>query len=229
MNYEVVVIDDELLAVELLQDYCSKIEPFIVRGAFTDASKAYNYLASNKVDLVFLDINMPDLSGLDLAKVLPDDTQLIFATAYREFGVEAFELKALDYLLKPIAYPRFLQAVQRFLDLKAPISPLQHAPYLLIRVDRRDQKVMLDDILYVEGLKDYVKVITKKGTLLTKSSVGQFLKKLPQSLFTRVHKSYIVSNTKVTAIGQEEILLEKKSIPVGITYREEAKKNFRPQ
>lgn len=227
MKYDVVIIDDEILAVELLQDYCSKIDHLEVKGAFTDALEGYNYLSAHTADLVFLDINMPDLSGLDLAKVIPEQTQLIFATAYREFGVEAFELKALDYLLKPISYPRFLQAVQRFLDRRTSATPTAQPPHLILRIDRRDHKVLLDDILYVEGLKDYVKLITKDGALLTKSSVGLFMEKLPPGLFTRVHKSFIVPNSKVTAIGNEEILVGKKSIPVGITYRDVVKKIFR--
>ncbi len=225
MKYSVVIIDDEILAVELLEDYCSKLDYLKVEGGFTDPLKAYNYLSTHPVDLLFLDINMPELGGLDLAKVLSPATKLIFATAYREFGVEAFELKALDYLLKPISYPRFLQAVQRFMEVKQS----HHNPgteHLIIRVDRRDHRVAFAEILYIEGLKDYVKIHTPGGILLTKASVGLFMEKLPPLRFLRIHKSYIVNREKVTAVGNEEVLVGKKSLPVGITFREEVKNIF---
>jgi DNA-binding LytR/AlgR family response regulator len=226
MNYKIVIIDDEILAVDLLKDYCSKVEHFEVSGAFTDPVQAYNFLSVNRVDLLFLDINMPELGGLELARVLSAQTKIIFATAYREFGVEAFDLKALDYLLKPISYPRFLQAVHRFLEVRSVPSDRQ-SDYLIIRVDRRDHKVMFNDINYIEGLKDYVKIITEEGVLLTKSSVGLFMEKLPMDRFTRIHKSYIVSNQKVTAVGNEEVLVGKKTLPIGITFREGVKRFFR--
>jgi DNA-binding LytR/AlgR family response regulator len=225
MKYSVVIIDDEILAVELLADYCSKLDNLEVKGTFTDPHKAYNYLSTHQIDLVFLDINMPELGGLDLARVLSPATRLIFATAYREFGVEAFELKALDYLLKPIAYPRFLQAVQRFLETQG-LRGQPESDHLIIRVDRRDHKVELNDIQYIEGLKDYVKIHLGKGVLLTKDSVGLFMKKLPADRFLRIHKSYIVNKGKVNAVGNEEILIGGKSLPVGITFRKEVRDLF---
>jgi DNA-binding LytR/AlgR family response regulator len=225
MKYSVVIIDDEILAVELLADYCSKLDHLEVKEAFTDPQKAYNYLSTHRVDLVFLDINMPELGGLDLAKVLSPAVKVIFATAYREFGVEAFELKALDYLLKPIAYPRFLQAVQRFLETQNP-QQQSAKDHLIIRVDRRDHKVELSDMVYVEGLKDYVKIHLEEGVLLTKDSVGLFMKKLPPHRFLRIHKSYIVNKEKVSAVGKEEVLVGEKSLPVGITFREEVRNIF---
>lgn len=225
MKHSVVIIDDEILAVELLADYCSKLDHLEVKASFTDPVKAYNYLSRHPIDLVFLDINMPELGGLDLAKVLSPDTRLIFATAYREFGVEAFELKALDYLLKPIGYARFLQSVQRFMESKPQSTPSEEG-HLIIRVDRKDHKVRFGQILFVEGLKDYVKIHLTEGILLTKASVGLFLKKLPADQFLRIHKSYIVNRSKVTAVGNEEVLVGKKSLPVGITFREQVQGLF---
>ncbi len=227
MKYSVSIIDDEILAVELLKDYCSKIDFLEISSCFTDPIKAYNFLSLNTVDLIFMDINMPELNGLDLAKVIPSKTHLIFATAYRQYGVEAFELQALDYLLKPISYPRFLKAIQRFQEILPKSSPEKESNFLIIRADRKDHKLLLEDILYIEGLKDYVKIFTNTGTLYTKASVGQFMKKLPSHLFTRIHKSYIISNQKLTAIGQEEVLLGKKSLPIGITFRSDVKKIFK--
>jgi two-component system LytT family response regulator len=220
MKYKVLIIDDEKLAIDLLEDYCRKISSLEVAGTFTDPNRAFDFLQQEQVDLVFLDINMPELTGLELARLIPSQTAVIFATAYREFGVEAFDLKALDYLLKPISYPRFLDAINRFFDSREKPVSVKTEELIIVRADRMDYRIQVGDILYIEGLKDYVKVVTRKGTLLTKSSIGNFLKEqLPNDRFIRVHRSYVVSREKIMAVGKEEVIIGEHRIPIGISYR----------
>ena len=224
MKYRCYIVDDEPLAVKVIENYLAKLESFTVIGTATDPTKAYSALHDLDVDLLFLDIEMPGLKGLDLLRALRQRPEVIVTTAYREYAVEGFELELLDYLVKPIPFPRFLQSINRFLEKRNQVSTsADSAGHLFVRADRKSVKVDFDDVLYIQGVKDYVKIVTSSGQIVTKLSIGQISEQLPPELFARVHKSYIVAKDKVTAVTNHDVEIGEIEIPIGRTYREEVK------
>lgn len=215
-----IIIDDEELALDLLEDYVGKIDMLDLAGRFLDPVIAFNFLQNTPIDLIFVDINMPGLSGLDLIASLRKLPAVVITTAYREYAVEGFELQVLDYLVKPISFSRFLQSVNRFLDSKKLASSIEpEEQYLIIRADRRNVQLTMNEIVMIEGLKDYVKIHTESATYLTKDSIGNFYKKLPKAQFCRVHRSYVVNKQHVHSYTHEDLQLGKQKIPVGATYK----------
>ncbi len=220
-TYTCIIIDDEELALDVLEDYVVKVDTLHLVGRFSNAVEAYNFIIQQPVELIFVDINMPELSGLELISALKNPPAVVITTAYREYAVEGFELNVLDYLVKPIAFSRFLQSVHRFLKAKnqTPVSEPDEQ-YLLIRADRRTIQLNYDEITLVEGLKDYVKVHTTSSTHLTKDSIGLFYKKLPAHLFCRVHRSYIVNKHHIHSYSHEDLQIGKQRIAIGTTYKQ---------
>jgi two-component system, LytTR family, response regulator len=215
------IVDDEDLAVSLLENYVKQTEGIEVAGTCFHTVDARNFLAANKVDILFLDIQMPYLTGLELLKQLTNPPAVIFTTSYSAHAVEAFELSVLDYLLKPFAYERFLQAVEKakqYINLQ---TAQQAADYFFVKSDGLQVKIMFNDVLYVEGLKQYVKIITVNGQVITLESMKRMEEHLPPSHFVRLHKSYIVCLKKITAMGRKEISIGNKQLPVGKTYEQE--------
>jgi DNA-binding LytR/AlgR family response regulator len=221
------IVDDEESAVNVLRRYVEKVPFLTLVGTALDPLQALEQLRQNPVDLIFLDIHMPHLSGLDMMKLIPPRCKVILTTAYSEFAVKGFELQALDYLLKPISFERFFQAAQRALAAGNALAPEATHPemeqdYLFVKTETKGKmiKVKFSEIMYIEGLKNYVSIYTPEERIVTYSSFLQLEEMLPAN-FMRVHKSYIVSLDKIKAVDGNQILLYamKNYIPMGESYR----------
>lgn len=224
------VVDDELPAQEILRKFISSIESLHLTGVCNNAIDALNILQQQHIDLLFLDIQMPQLTGTEFIRSLKAPPKVIFTTAYNNFAVEAFELEALDYLVKPIPFTRFVKAVNKVLSLttsplvESPANrpgsyPEDQLPFLYFRSDRKMFKVFLKDILYMESMKDYLKVITNTGQIITKQALSSLQEMLPEGEFIRIHRSYIVSVSKIESYSPEKIQVNKVELPVGKIYR----------
>lgn len=226
-------VDDEPPALEVLKKYIHSVRTLGLAGTCADAIEATNFLQQTPVDLVFLDIKMPELLGTDFIKTLKNPPAVIFTTAYRKFAVEGFELDAVDYLLKPISFERFLKAVNKVMELQlfsanvntspeAAITPNTDSIYF--RSDRKMVKVAMDDILYVESLKDYIKVVTKHKTIVTKHAISSLEENLPKNNFLRIHRSFIVALDKIDSYSSELVEVGKRELPISRMYRYEVEK-----
>lgn len=217
------IIDDEPHAVALLADYARKSEDLDLLGGYNNPIEAFHFLQKNSVDLLFLDIQMPELTGMQLLKLLPAPVQVIFTTAYSEYAIDSYDLEALDYLLKPISFDRFLQSVEKYkkrLKLEKEISPrLSNAPeYIFVKSGHRTLKVALASILYLEALSDYVAIHTLEKKILTLENLRDFASHLPADRFMQVHRSYVVALAKIEFIEHNRIVINKKYIPISKTY-----------
>ena len=221
--YNCFIVDDEPLAIEVIEDHLSKLQNFKVVGSYTDSIEAFVQYKNTEADLLFIDIEMPDFNGLEFIKSLKNKPEIIITTAYRNFAVQGFDLNILDYLVKPISFERFMQSIDKFIDKKS--SKLhkevfvEQPQFIIVRADRKNIKLFLEDILYVEGLKDYVKIVLKDKQILTKQSIGNFEKSLQSNLFLRVHRSFIVSLDKVTAFTTYDVEIDSLEIPIGRSYK----------
>jgi DNA-binding LytR/AlgR family response regulator len=227
------IVDDEPPARDILRTYLAAVPSLSLVGECVHALDAFQFLHRQEVDIVFLDIQMPQLSGVDLIKSLKNPPQVIFTTAFREYAVEGFELNAVDYLLKPFSFDRFLRAVDKVSSLKnsvhaaiAPAVPAkaEQGEFLYFRADRKMIKVYLDDIVYIESLKDYVRVVTTTGQVVTKLSITSLEAMLPEGAFQRIHRSYLIAISKVTSYTATHVELSKKELPIGKLYKHEVEK-----
>ena len=222
------IVDDEELARELIASHIAQLEGFEVIALCSSAIEASAVLKSHEVDLMFLDIEMPVLKGTDFYKNLLNKPKVIFTTAYRDYAVDGFELDAVDYLLKPIVFARFFQAIERFMTSNnAPSSKPNStfnqatqiaAKHIFVRKDRKQVKLVLDHIVYVKGLKDYVHVFLDDGSHIIKQGIGTF-EELLGSGFLRTHRSYIVNRAKITALTSNDIELGNIEIPIGENFK----------
>lgn len=220
---ECVIIDDEPLAIEIIASYLEKVENLQLLAKFYNPLEAVRFLSTEQVDLVFLDIQMPHLTGIELIKNLKSKTKFIFTTAYPQYALEGFDLDAIDYLVKPIPFPRFLKAVQKaqkLYDLENTEQQNNEA-FVFIRSDYEDVKINTKDILYIEGLKDYLKIYLKdvKNPILTLMSFPQMLEKLGNPDFLRVHRSFIINKQHIQGLKKGKLTIEDKKIPIGNTYK----------
>lgn len=223
------IVDDEPMARDVIRRYIEKIPSLRLTGEFGNAIDATIYLQENSVDIIFLDISMPQLSGTDFVRSLRHVQKIIFTTAHKEYAHEGFELDVIDYLLKPIRFDRFLRAVNKAfpkklqeaetLNSKATEENKIGASFIYLRVDRKMIKLMLDDILYVESDKDYVKLFTEKGFVITRQTIASVEAMLSDSEFTRIHRSYIVSLGKIKSFTHEIVEVGNKELPIGKLYR----------
>lgn len=229
MPYKCYILDDEPLALNVIEQHLSKFDQFVLCGKSTEPLQALGEIKTLQPDLLFLDIQMPELTGLDLIESMQQKPAIIITTAYREYAVEGFELNVLDYLVKPIPFKRFIKAIDRFLEQKLGHTPVAAVPsppaldgaaFLLIKAERKTIKVALDDILYVEGVKDYVKIVLRDQKILTKSSIGNFMKDLPPARFVRIHKSFIVAIDKIDAYTAHDVEIQRTELPIGRMYKE---------
>ena len=224
-----IALDDEPLALDLLQNFASKIPTIDLQKTFTDPEAAAKHLRKFPVDLLFLDIQMPDISGIDFYKSLSQNVMVIFTTAHSEYAVEGFNLSAVDYLLKPYEFSRFEQAVQRaqeyynFIHQKSS----ENNNYIYVRADYSLIKIDCNEIEYIEGLDDYIKIfLTGKKAVLTLMSLKGILEKLPTKNFARVHRSFIVPFSKISHIRNKKIQLTTAEVPIGASYEESFMKAF---
>ncbi|MDR6764006.1 DNA-binding LytR/AlgR family response regulator [Flavobacterium sp. 2755] len=222
-----IALDDEPLALEILQSLCDTIEYIELNKTFTKSDEAFKYLKKYPVDLLFLDINMSSISGLDFYKKLPHKTMVIFTTAYSEFAVEGFTLSATDYLLKPISLSRFQQAAEKaFSQWKLQNQNIEQQ-YLFIRADYSLIKILFSDILYIEGLDDYLKIhIQNQKTVVARMTLKAILQKLPETEFIRVHRSFIIPISKISKIRNKIIFIGQAEIPISVSYEEAFSKLF---
>ena len=228
------VVDDEQPAREILQKHIGGVELLEWAGSCNNAVEALSFLQSNTVDLLFLDIQMPHILGTNFIRTLKNPPKVIFTTAYRKYAVEGFELDAVDFLLKPIGFDRFLKAVNKIFqlnlqsnlpELEKPENSKESAqPFLYFRSDRKMVKVLFNDILYIEGLRDYIKIFTTTKTIITKHLLASLQEMLPADSFLRIHRSYIVSISKIDSYRSDIIEIAKKELPIGRLYKHDVNK-----
>jgi len=217
------LVDDEELALDVLEIYIDRLEGFEVAGRCTNALEASNYLNENPVDLVFLDIQMPMLNGMEWIKSLPTPPKVIFCTAFSNFALESYEVNAIDYLLKPVSFERFEKAVGKAADMikkEQRLADLKEEEYISIKSERRFYKIPINSILYIHSLSNYYQVVTPEKKIIVYGSLSALENKLSANLFIRIHRSYLVAINKIEAISSTFILLDGKKIPVGRKYRD---------
>ncbi|MBR5433278.1 MAG: response regulator transcription factor [Bacteroidales bacterium] len=223
-----VIVDDEPLAREILEMYVSQNTELQLVGVCKNADEVVALLRKETVDVLFLDIQMPGVSGMQLVKSLENPPLVVFTTAYDQYAVEGFEVSAVDYLLKPISPERFNTAVEKVKEQiqyrKQSATSNDTLDYLFVRADYQDVKILYKDILYVEGLKDYVKIVTSMKRIVTLTNIKGMLEKLPRDKFIRVHKSYIVAKEKVNMVKGNVLKIGDKEIPIGLTFKDNFKK-----
>lgn len=222
------IVDDEPLALELLKSYVKKTPVLELNGAYSSAIEAMKMLPDNPVDLLFLDIQMPELNGLEFSHMVPEDTRIVFTTAFGQYALDGYKVNALDYLLKPISYTDFLQSVNKavqWFDRKRSIDnePTDKPDFIYVKSDYKLIQISLKDILYIEGLKDYVKIHLEGESrpILSLTSLKALEEKLPTDRFIRVHRSYIVQKQKIRVIDKARIVFGKEYIPVSESYKQE--------
>lgn len=228
MRIKCLIIDDEPLAINVIKNYLQQIEDFEVVDSFSNAIDALNFLKNSTVDVIFLDIHMPILDGLSFIKILEKPPLLIITSAFDEFAIETYELDVLDYLVKPIEFPRFMKAlnkINRRLGInKVSKDNVKERPYLFIKIDKKKmKKVFLDEILIVESLKDYLKIYTTTGKHIIHSTLSDFTNLLPTRDFIRIHRSYTIAIDKIDAIEGNSVEIEGLRYVIGRSYIEKVK------
>jgi DNA-binding LytR/AlgR family response regulator len=222
------VVDDEPPAREILKQHIAGVDALELTGTCANAVEAISFLKDHPVDLIFLDIQMPQLLGTNFIRTLKSPPKVIFTTAFRKYALEGFELDAVDYLLKPISFERFLKGVNKVLQINFPVD---HASsnkenhrepansFLYFRADRKMVKVFFNDILFIEALKDYIKIVTQSRTIVTKYVLTTLAELLPSDEFLRIHKSYIVAINKIESFNADTIQIAKHELPIGRLYK----------
>ena len=232
MEIKCLIIDDEPLAIKVIEKYVNEVDELVCIGTCENAMEALKILQDKEVDLIFLDINMPKLTGMELLQTLKDPPLVVITTAYREYAVESYDYDVVDYLVKPIEFPRFFRMVQKVMDrlkIKPAAQPQATTAsdpkqdHLFLKVDKKMVKVFLKDILYIESLKDYVMVHTINEDLIVHHNLQSFTELLPATTFTRIHRSYTVSLEKIKAIDGNQVEIGGKYLPIGRNYQPEVK------
>lgn len=228
MKIKCVIIDDEPLAIGIIEDHLQNFDHVEVIATFNNPLKAYGILEQEKIDVIFLDINMPQMTGFTFIENLSYKPLIVITTAYREYAVKSFELDVLDYLVKPIPFNRFLKTINKiyqqvYVASSVGENSLQQEPHIFLKVNKKLIKVNLNDILYIESLKDYIKVITTLGDYVVHKSLSAITEELPNANFIRVHRSYTISVNKIGALEGNTIEIENRKIPIGRNYLKQAK------
>lgn len=226
-----IIVDDEAIARDIITAHISKIDSINILAQCSNAIEAFNCINTNKIDLIFLDINMPDISGISFAKSINKDIKIIFTTAYRDYAVEGFELQATDYLLKPISFERLLKAVNNFFEThiitkKPNTGTTPTNTFTFIRSDRKMIKLNFVDIVYIESCSDYVKFHLKNKTVTSRDTITAIEAKLPKEQFIRIHRSFIVSIKAISSFTNEYITINNKTLPISRSYKKEVLKRL---
>lgn len=230
MKVRCLIVDDEPLAIRLIEKHIAKMESLEVVATCNSAIKAFELLNKEKIDLLFLDIKMPGMTGIDFLKTLRHPPKTIFTTAYRNYALESYDLDVIDYLLKPITFDRFLQAVDRYhrtnptseaptTTSKTSSSASSEDEFIIIKSGNKHHKISIHSILYIESLKDYIKIHTTQNRIVSKYKISDIEKELMSKSFLRVHRSYIVNTTKVTAFTPHDVEIGEVEIPIGVSYK----------
>ncbi|RIJ46434.1 DNA-binding response regulator [Maribellus luteus] len=222
------VVDDEPVAREILENHLAKLESFELVGSCKSAIGAFQIISSQPVDLIFLDINMPEMSGLSLARSINSNVKVIFTTAYREYAVDGFDLQAVDYLLKPISFERFLKGVQKYMQENVPVKSsdaiapeTEDTEFFFVRSERKMVRINFSDIRFIESIADYIKIHLQERNVLTRETISNIESKLPQNDFLRIHRSYIVGIKNIESFTTEYIEIGKRQLPISRSYREQ--------
>jgi DNA-binding LytR/AlgR family response regulator len=222
-RYNCLIVEDEPLAAEVMKDYILQIPFLQLKGICTDALYAMDLLQKEKIDLIFLDIHLPKLKGLDFIKTLKKPPHVIITSAYQEYALQGYELNVVDYLLKPIEFSRFVMAVNKVKERgttdAVPVATERAA--LFFNVSKKRVKVYIDEILFIESLKEYIRITTKDRSVLTKFQLGQIEEMLSQNGFLRIHRSFLVAKSKVDAFSATDVEIAGKQIPIGRSYKEQ--------
>jgi DNA-binding LytR/AlgR family response regulator len=220
-----IIVDDEPMAREILQRHLQKIDFVTIVKECKNATEAFNIVSSQQVDLIFLDINMPEISGLSFAKSINKKIKIIFTTAYREYAIDGFDLQAVDYLLKPISFERLAQAIDKFesnrivIRNELTIEAEEKNDFIFVRSDRKMVKIIFDEIKYIESLSDYIKIHLNDKTIITRETISNIEVKLPKHQFLRIHRSYIISISKIESFTNEFVEIDKKALPISRSYK----------
>lgn len=224
------IIEDEPLAAEITQSYIEQVSFLKLEQICSDAIAAFEVLKEKQIDVIFLDIHLPKLKGIDFLKTLSTHPKVIITSAYKQYALEGFELEITDYLLKPFSFPRFLKAVNRLQtgaeSIVPPIAASAERAHRFFNVNKKRFKIYLDDIIFVESLKDYVKIVTKDKSIVTKSQLGELEEVLNDKNFVRIHRSFLVAKNKIDAVSSTEVEAGGKSIPIGRSYQDSIKKEL---
>tara|TARA_R110002124_G_C8880000_1_gene508359 strand:- start:649 stop:1359 length:711 start_codon:yes stop_codon:yes gene_type:complete len=221
-----IIVDDEAIARDIIASHLSKIDNIEVVAQCKNAIEAFNFISNNTVDLVFLDINMPEISGIAFAKSINKGIKIIFTTAYRDYAVEGFDLQAVDYLLKPIAFERLLKSVNRYFEVTTVSKEnandtLVNNDFVFVRSDRKMLKVDFDSILYIESLSDYIKIHLQNETIVTRETISTIEAKLPKHRFLRIHRSYIICVSKIQSFTNEYVTINSITLSISRSYKRE--------
>lgn len=231
MKIKCLIIDDEPLAINVIKNYLQQMDNFEISETFNNAIEALNYLKTNTVDVIFLDINMPVLDGINFIKSLEKPPSIIITSAYQEFALETYDLDVLDYLIKPIEFPRFMKALNKLnrrLETNKSIGDnIKENPYIFIKVDKKKmKKIFLNEILTIESLKDYLKINTISGKYIIHSTLSDFTNLLPNNNFIRIHRSYTIAIDKIDAVEGNSVEIEGLRYVIGRSYIEEVKQKI---
>jgi DNA-binding LytR/AlgR family response regulator len=222
MKLKTVILDDEPYARDILQNYAHQCEHLELVQVFVYAEEALIFLQANEVDLILLDIEMPGMTGLQFLKTLSKPPKVIITTAYRQYALEGFELNVVDYLVKPFSFERFIAAIGRLFEYSvfSASAEATDPDFLYFKSSGKLTKVYLKDILYIEGLSNYVKIVMVDGTLIVYQKLSYLEEKLPKNQFIRVHRSYIISTEHIQSVGKSEVSIMQRIVPIGSKYRE---------
>jgi DNA-binding LytR/AlgR family response regulator len=223
-NISCLIVDDEAIAREIINTHLSKISNIAVIASCKNAMEAFQIISNNKVDLVFLDINMPEISGISFAKSINKNIKIIFTTAYRDYAVEGFELQAVDYLLKPISFERILKAVNTYFEVYSDSKTKKQQEtetnnFMFIRSERRMVKVDYDAIIYIESFSDYIKIHLAQETIVTRETITAIEAKLPKTKFIRIHRSFIIALAHISSFTNEHIVINNRALSISRSYK----------
>ncbi len=230
-KYNCIIVEDEPLAAEVISDYIQQVHFLELKGICSDAIYAMEIMQKEKIDLIFLDIHLPKLKGLDFVKIVKNPPQIIVISAYQEYALQGYELNIIDYLLKPVEFSRFLMAVNKLKSpheneisngkgrIIQPAASVERA-HLFFNVSKKKIKIYLDEILYIESLKEYIRIVTNEKSILTKFQLGQIEELLAKNNFLRVHRSFVVAREKIDAFSAAAVEIQGKEIPIGRSYKE---------
>lgn len=231
MKIKCVIIDDEPLAINVIEGHLKSFDHIEVVATYNNPLKAFNILEQEKIDVIFLDINMPQISGFTFIENLTHKPLIVITTAYREYAVKSYELNILDYLVKPIPFNRFLKTINKvyqqvYVSSNSSESLIHKEPHIFLKVNKKLVKANLNDILLIESLKDYIKVITTLGDYVVHKSLTAITEELPQSNFMRIHRSYTISINKIDAIEGNTVEIASRKIPIGRNYQKLTKERI---
>jgi two-component system, LytTR family, response regulator len=230
-SFSCIIVDDEPLSASLLEKYTALLPDIILAGSFTNPFDALHFLENNKIDFILLDVQMPELTGLQFMEIIKNKSLVILTTAYSDYAIDAFDFDVVDYLLKPITYERFTQAIKRVRERALIANALRDKPvtsgWFFVKSGYKMLKINFDEVLYLEGLRDYVTIHTESRKILTLQSMKNFEENLPDSHFIRVHKSYIINIGKIASVEKSRVLMDNMVIPVGNTFEQNFKKKLK--